>query len=203
MNHNYYDILGVAKDSSLFEIKAKYRELSLRFHPDKIQSSLAQEMMKKINEAYSVLSDPQQRKQYDQNYDISEEIHSQSNTKKSTRSVWAMQLKEMGKGLGRLWQQYLEYQRKNQKNQKQKDSRYDYDDEHKYKNRVCNNPHCTVHHNHDDCDCCEPKSPRKPATETNHLEDEWIKSQKRDAEFLDNMFGFGKSSKKKKDSWEF
>jgi curved DNA-binding protein CbpA len=59
---NYYDILGVSKTSSQEEIKKKYRELSKMHHPDKGGD---EEMFKKINEAYSTLSDPSKRAEYD------------------------------------------------------------------------------------------------------------------------------------------
>lgn len=59
---NYYEILGVAKDAGQSEIKKKFRELSKTHHPDKGGD---EEMFKKINEAYSVLSDPQKKAEYD------------------------------------------------------------------------------------------------------------------------------------------
>lgn len=59
---NYYDILGVSKTSSQEEIKKKYRELSKMHHPDKGGD---EEVFKKINEAYSTLSDPSKRAEYD------------------------------------------------------------------------------------------------------------------------------------------
>lgn len=61
----YYQILEVDKKASQEAIKSAYRRLAMLYHPDKNQSPEAEEMFKKIAEAYSVLSDPDQRKQYD------------------------------------------------------------------------------------------------------------------------------------------
>jgi len=66
---DYYEILGVKKNSSLEEIKKAYREAALRFHPDRVpegQKKEAEEKFKEISEAYAVLSDPQKRAIYDQ-----------------------------------------------------------------------------------------------------------------------------------------
>lgn len=64
---DYYDVLGVSKDCSTKEIKKAYRKLALKWHPDKNKGNEkeAQEKFKKIAEAYSVLSDADKRKQYD------------------------------------------------------------------------------------------------------------------------------------------
>ena len=61
----YYEILDVDKKASQREIKSAYRRLALRYHPDKNNLLEAEEMFKEIAEAYSVLSDPIKRKQYD------------------------------------------------------------------------------------------------------------------------------------------
>lgn len=76
---DYYKILGVEKNASDDEIKKAYRKLALKWHPDRNQGSeeektKADKMFKDINEAYSVLSDPNKRRQFDMGaYDPSNE----------------------------------------------------------------------------------------------------------------------------------
>ena len=55
---DYYEILGVNKNSSIEEIKKKFRKLALEFHPDRNKAPDASEKFKEINEAYQVLVDP-------------------------------------------------------------------------------------------------------------------------------------------------
>merc|ERR1712227_329970 len=66
MGKDYYKVLGVAKGASDDEIKKAYRKLALKYHPDKNQSSGAEEKFKEIGEAYDVLSDPKKKQVYDQ-----------------------------------------------------------------------------------------------------------------------------------------
>jgi len=63
---DYYEVLGVDRSSGIDEIKAAYRRLAIRYHPDKSPGdSEAEERFKEASEAYAVLSDPGKREQYD------------------------------------------------------------------------------------------------------------------------------------------
>lgn len=64
---DYYKILGVGKDAKDEEIKAAYRKLARKYHPDvNPNDKEAQRKFQEINEANEVLSDPEKRKKYDQ-----------------------------------------------------------------------------------------------------------------------------------------
>lgn len=63
---DYYEILGVSSDANEKQIKAAYRKLAFQYHPDRnTGDSESASMMKAINEAYAVLSNPSKRKDYD------------------------------------------------------------------------------------------------------------------------------------------
>jgi molecular chaperone DnaJ len=67
MDKDYYGILGVPRTAALPEIKKAYRRLARKFHPDlNPGDKSAEAKFKEIQEAYSVLSDPKKRSQYDQ-----------------------------------------------------------------------------------------------------------------------------------------
>ncbi len=64
---DFYRILGVSKDVSDADLKKTYRKLARTYHPDSNQGdTTAEAKFKEISEAYSVLSDAEQRKEYDQ-----------------------------------------------------------------------------------------------------------------------------------------
>ena len=67
LEKDYYKALGVSKTAKPAEIKAAYRKLARKYHPDANKGdSSAEERFKEISEAYSVLSDEKRRKEYDE-----------------------------------------------------------------------------------------------------------------------------------------
>ena len=62
---DYYDTLGIPRNADDKEVKKAYRNLARKYHPDVCKDKGAEEKFKKINEAYSVLSDEQKKAQYD------------------------------------------------------------------------------------------------------------------------------------------
>lgn len=66
MQRDYYEVLGVARSCDDGELKAAFRKLAMQHHPDRNAGCTKSEgRFKEINEAYSVLSDPQKRAAYD------------------------------------------------------------------------------------------------------------------------------------------
>ena len=77
---NYYAILGVSQYAKYREIKAAYRRLALKYHPDRSRSPVSENSIKIINAAFEVLSDKDKRKQYDEKLVNSFLSHASSNT---------------------------------------------------------------------------------------------------------------------------
>lgn len=70
MNKNYYDILQINQNASPEIIEKAYKTLAKKYHPDLQEESNkkeAEEILKEINEAYEILSNPEKKALYDQN----------------------------------------------------------------------------------------------------------------------------------------
>ncbi len=70
MNKNYYEILQINQNASPEIIEKAYKTLAKKYHPDLQEESnkkQAEEILKEINEAYEILSDPNKKNLYDQN----------------------------------------------------------------------------------------------------------------------------------------
>ena len=66
MKRDYYEILGVSRNSTSDEIKKSYRKVAMQYHPDRnTGDKAAEEKFKEAAEAYEVLSDSDKRAQYD------------------------------------------------------------------------------------------------------------------------------------------
>lgn len=66
---DYYEVLGLSKGATPEEIKKAYRNLALKYHPDRVTADKkkeAEEKFKEISEAYEVLTDPKKKENYDQ-----------------------------------------------------------------------------------------------------------------------------------------
>lgn len=66
MNYNFYSILGVSPTASAKEVKGAYKQLALKYHPDRNPGNArAEDLFKLVNAAYQTLSNPAKRARYD------------------------------------------------------------------------------------------------------------------------------------------
>jgi curved DNA-binding protein CbpA len=104
---DHYEILGIATSASDEEIRRRYRFLALAFHPDRFsrnpeQHTLAEQQIKRVNEAYRILSDPQSRAAFDSERRFS--ASSDASHLRSSASIYAQSLHEMARSGQRLHQ---------------------------------------------------------------------------------------------------
>lgn len=67
VKRDYYEVLGLSKGADASSIKKAYRKLAKKYHPDTNQGDKqAEKKFKEVTEAYTVLSDPEKKKMYDQ-----------------------------------------------------------------------------------------------------------------------------------------
>jgi DnaJ-class molecular chaperone len=68
MAKDYYQILDISRGATTEQIKKTYRKLAMKYHPDRNPGNekWANEKFKEVNEAFSVLGDPEKKRQYDQ-----------------------------------------------------------------------------------------------------------------------------------------
>jgi molecular chaperone DnaJ len=83
---NYYAILGVSQYAKYREIKAAYRRLALKYHPDRNSSPVSENSIKIINAAFEILSDKDKRRQYDEKLVNSIILHRKKEETKSHTS---------------------------------------------------------------------------------------------------------------------
>ncbi len=62
---DYYEVLGIDRDATGEQIKAAFRKLAFKYHPDRNRDDGAEDKFKEVNEAYEALSDPEKRDTYD------------------------------------------------------------------------------------------------------------------------------------------
>src|SRR5690349_17636679 len=65
MPKTHYEILGIKKSATQDEVRTAYRQLVLKYHPDRSKDPRATDFFIRITEAYEILSDPPRRKNYD------------------------------------------------------------------------------------------------------------------------------------------
>lgn len=91
---DYYKELSVSRTATSNEIRTAYKRLALLWHPDRNKAKDAEEKFKKIKQAYDVLIDEQQRRDYDQQ----QQKNRKSHKNKPTYSTNNMKYSQMNQG---------------------------------------------------------------------------------------------------------
>jgi curved DNA-binding protein CbpA len=104
---DHYEVLGVSALATEDEIRRRYRFLALAFHPDRHQRNaehhhLAEQQIKRINEAYRVLSDPHLRAAFDASRQLG--FSGESSGTRAGASIYAQSLQDMARASQRLAQ---------------------------------------------------------------------------------------------------
>ncbi|MFK7823717.1 MAG: J domain-containing protein [Oligoflexales bacterium] len=110
---NYYDTLGVPQNAKHSVIKAKYRKLALKYHPDRNSSTKIEEKFKQITEAYNTLKNPSSRKKYDELLSRSTRIFNQNRKAKEKKNNENSRYNQYQKGKGEDFVFYEPFNSKN------------------------------------------------------------------------------------------
>jgi len=101
---NYYKILGVPRDATKRQIKKAYRDLALKYHPDKQKNDQERETATKafqeVGEAYEVLEDEELRKKYDMGEDVADIAKQQAGNPQQKHHGFPFQHFQQGGGGG-------------------------------------------------------------------------------------------------------
>uniref|UniRef100_A0A8D8Y1Z5 DnaJ homolog subfamily B member 12 n=1 Tax=Cacopsylla melanoneura TaxID=428564 RepID=A0A8D8Y1Z5_9HEMI len=84
---DYYEMLGVTKESTDSDIKKAYKKLALKLHPDKNKAPGANEAFKSIGKSVTVLTDPEKRKAYDMYGDSEERVSRMSSQNQGSNAA--------------------------------------------------------------------------------------------------------------------
>jgi len=99
---DYYKLLNIDTDATQAEIKKAYHALALLYHPDVNPDDGAEDSIKKLNEAYSVLSDPAKRQLYDL-YGTVPRMQARYQPGQAGQSFGGCRGRGRGMGCGRMW----------------------------------------------------------------------------------------------------
>ncbi len=101
MKPNYYTLLGVTSRASTSEIKRAYRRMARQHHPD-VNAQAENEHIKRVNEAYAVLSDSRKRQRYDE---LLRQLRQRSETARREQERAQREQEKAQRGLQMTWMQ--------------------------------------------------------------------------------------------------